>query len=793
MDRRNTDKMTGVLLLLVRNKPKRSIRKEEKKPMLKGWRRFRTLLTWLIFLLFLATFAFLRYGKENLFPAPELLLSDFQDGAYEMTPESSFVIPFSQRMNKESVISALEIAPEEEFTEYWEGKTLYLEPTTPLLKGDEYTIFITKEAKSFMGMNLQRNAELSYRVGDDPHILAIYPGEEEIDTKDHIAILFSHPMISETEVLENQQPGFISISPRIPGEWRWHNKKTLVFHQRGFLPASTEFRIQSDETLITRDGSELEDEIEAVFRSKRITLNESKDPVPVLEVTEGYQVSFSIAVKSSEIEDHLSILEESGKKVPFSVSSHDDGKKFFIQPKESKWLYDEKYRVIISDELLPRDGNLGLAEAHERSFQTEHFLSIDEDFSRDGIIFLNKERKSFTFQTKEEITKEELEAAISFIPERNFMINKNAEDLTILFKDFSRGAKKMTFFITEEINPEDRRIISHPIQYEVALAPALQTTFSEDERSICLLSNNKLQKKTHVLIDRDNNEVSKRFELDDKDQCQSEKSYSYRYVLNKSFLEPGIKAMAHLKIWDIYGEKREEELTLRTDRISREDITLQRKSQLFYLQASSTDELLFEYETKNLNNVIAVVCKVSGKKAIQIEGSFEKKWFSFEPAPEKCLRYKSVRESFDPKWGILQTHTFDLRSAIGEKNIDTGLYYIHLHAPGYTNGRGEPIETNGVIQLSQWEMFSKRGKSSLVWLIDSKSKSGIANASLSFISNDGINLEVKQTDENGLYFSPRNKLKYDFLLAKKGTEELLLNVFAQEGFEPARFPMARIS
>lgn len=307
-----------------------------------------------------------------------------------------------------------------------------------------------------------------------------------------------------------------------------------------------------------------------------------------------------------------------------------------------------------------------------------------------------------------------------------------------------------------------------------------------DDR-VCLYSNLPLSESSRLELNEDEQTSSFDLEESTPEDCEPRK-LSYQYQLEKKYLAPSKKKTYQVRLEDIFGQTESREISIRTDPVAPSDFALARVNQLFYQNANQPSELHFDYYTQNLRKLRIQACKVSADQAIRIESKYIERWFSFAPDTGKCIRYNPVIQDIDVQWGQRQDHTLALSDMFDD--ITPGLYYIYIHAPNLSNEDGEPIETNILLQYSNWNIYSKRGDSALVWLTDYKTGQPVADATIKLISTEGTKLEISQTNSDGIYFIDENLLKYEYIMIKKGSDEALLNVFAQEGYETSNYSVA---
>jgi hypothetical protein len=720
--------------------------------------------------------AIIRYGKHHFFEAPIVQQEDFLSGSYEISPQGAFVVPFDQRMNKASVKEAIKIQPVKNGEWIWDGRILKIKPKKALETGEKYILSIDRSAKNLFGQQLQKAYELHYEVGLDPQIRAIYPEADLIHEGEHLTILFSHAMISRDELGQAQRQGFFRIDPVQDGEWKWYNEKTLSFHPKNDWDSSTKYQLIASDQIYTNDGAEIKKPLARNFQTERFTILE-RDEKKSLEISESFILAFNQEPDMTSLRELVQVLDENGKIIKTSLILMEDMKSTKISKQGGLWDYDHQYQVIVPEGLMPKKGNLSLEKEGEQSFSTESFFITQR--AGNGSHFYNAEKKEIRFETKKEIALDELKNRISISPAYSWSLKKDKEEFVVSLSDNSQKRESIKIIYKENILEEGT------LPREILFVPAPQLLFdsSETEQHFCVFSNNALYPNSALLKKGRRERSISKIQEDKEGNCEGEAEYIYAF--DKKFFAPNEEHVVEMKLNDVYGNIHRSEEKILTQNIKTDDRTLSRESSLFYHNVQSDEDLHFNYYSENIENVLITLCKIDAESALKIETSFEQRWFSFDPTPEKCLKFERKEETLAMDWGKKKKHKVSVSDYIDE--IESGIYYFHILAPGYYSNQGDPIETNVALQFSDWSVLSKRGKSSLLWLFDHNQNKPVKDAQVSFATNDGLILETINSDQNGIILLPDTDLKYDFVMARKGKEELLLSVFSQEGIEPSRY------
>ncbi len=76
--------------------------------------------------------------------------------------------------------------------------------------------------------------------------VVFYAPEGEVKTAPKVTITFSNPMVPLGAIDERQAAGVpVSLTPEVPGSWRWVSPKTLVFQNQDALPGATLYSVSA--------------------------------------------------------------------------------------------------------------------------------------------------------------------------------------------------------------------------------------------------------------------------------------------------------------------------------------------------------------------------------------------------------------------------------------------------------------------------------------------------------------------------------------------------------------------
>lgn len=765
-------------------------------PEEKGWLKILKIAAfWGIAVIILSSFAVLRYTSEVFFDAPKIFGADLDEPTM-LSREGAFVLEFDQRMNQESVAKALEISPSLPYRLEWRGRELAIDPEKELEIGQNFTLTIKKSAKSIFGKRLIRDYSIRYTVGKDPHIVRIFPATPEMRPDEKIILIFSHAMVSEQEIGRDLRPDFLQLTPLTQGGWIWRDAKTLVFSaEKNFAP-STQYHLTSIKPLKTYDGTAINQQIDQSFSTERLAV--VKDEVEGQEVVkakwhsvdEPFLVRFTQPISIASLREHIQISDSTGKKLDqFSITPVPDEPFLYAIKSRSQWQYHETYQVVVGAGSMPETGNIGLQEDSTFVFETEPFLleaSVPDELVRDDVLFVSQNALHVTFP--EEVGETRLKQALYFVPTIPFeVVSLNAKDFSIVLNDNSQKRENIKMYLSDAINTSVKKILSHVVSFELKDISALALDLKLADGKICFLSNYPLGKKSHALAQVSGRE--EKWQLDEsslESPCKTLKGDDKPFTaeLSQAYLEPNAENILTLYAEDVFQQQKTEKFSVITGSITTSDtsISIDDNSALHYFQ--NQDQLTVEYQTKNVRTLKAELCKMSSEVFIAVETTQEERWRSFTPSAEKCLRYKILQKEIQPRWGRIERHQLKISEGLPEP--DPGIYLVKLSLPTFLDPEGKPFQENIIVQYTPWNILSKRGESALVWLTDEQ-RQPINGANVVFYANDGSAQIKRRTDEQGMILLQDKKAQYEFIAVTHQDQELVLNSFDQEGFEPQRY------
>lgn len=640
-------------------------------------------------------------------------------------PEGAFVLEFSQRMNKRTVLKNIQINPDLPFRNFWEGRRLFIKPLTSLSPDTSLTLLLNARSTNLLGVPFQQSYRLSYEVSRDPSLVAVFPKTSDLKQDEKIIFIFSHPMDSEE---------WFAFSPKPPGQWEWVDQKTLVFTPKPSFPLSTRFTLTPQKPIKTLDGALVKGDFNFSFQTPRFAhVDIEKSELVVQPVF----VRFNQPTDLSSFGSSLLIRDERG--VPLRdiviTASNGDENRYALLPKQGKWPYGETFTVSIDARLMPKIGNLSLETPIAFSFQTESLIKEWRENASTKHIprFQNKAR----FVLKESVSEASLQSALTFFPKLDVDVRKISDDVAEVLFQTPVIPDSIQMIIMEE---PFSGFLRKPALFDITTVDPLTVTVEEKNDQLCLISNRTLKKVT----------VSPLLKLGEKN-CFLETS-----------LEPDTTQLVHFEAMDIFDQKYSLDKTVVRRTPKPEELVLESMESATYLYPEMNTPFILRFRSKDIAKITVKVCSLTTKDAVK----------------KKCSKpEESFEHGLSPQWGETQDHALDLSPFL---DTDTeGIWRIRINA--------NTLSFEHIVIRGFLEMLTKRGDSVLVWLLDSRTGTPVEGASISFYSIYGALLQSQKTNAEGIFFKPSSRMKYEFVIAEKGRQKTILNIFDADDFQAGHF------
>ncbi|MDZ4217387.1 MAG: hypothetical protein U1C97_03685, partial [Candidatus Gracilibacteria bacterium] len=535
----------------------------------------------------------------------------------------------------------------------------------------------------------------------------------------------------------------------------------------------------------------LDDTIDVTFETERLELMkmiQERSEEDSYGVRDPFPVQFSQAVDSTSLTKASTLRSSKGSLVNglrFEVDRNDPSR-FELRAEGDKWWYNEDYTLSISEDLIPQGGNLALEEPIEITFRTESFLVFDTEWSVIQKDIILTEDGSFYLGTMENWKSDRLLRSLRLDPPGELVIGtQRGRFFTIQLDEDSQKRENILLVLEDKGGENEKAVVREPSVYTLKHAPSLRLTMNDRDEQVCFYSNNALGQKTFLESTLEGVVKSNSLTWDEGSDCSKREEYAFQYSFGKNVLEPQKSHTIYLHAYDIYGQQETQKYIVQARALNPTERVLLRQESEFYQFFHSAEDLVFPYDVENIPEVKVEICRLSAGQAVQIETTYEQRWYSFTPSTEKCLGYSAFSQTLKSNWGTQIQE--EVRLDQNMKEIVQGLYYVRISLPSRSLKEDAELMADGVLEYTHWNLMTKRGESTLAWLIDSDENKPISGADITLFGGDGERLYGGKTDDRGILLVDKNRFKHEFVMAKINEKEILLNAFSQQGFEPERF------
>ena len=231
--------------------------------------------------------------------------------------------------------------------------------------------------------------------GDGTRVLLVGPQGAQVSPRQAV-VIFDRPMVAldQLDAMGEKVPLTCSAQgdAALRGKTRWAGTSTAVWIPEGdHFPKGNAITCVVADGARAQDGTALRGAVEFSFETARPTLTSSEpyDRAPAVDPARPMLLVFDQDVALAQIQEHLSLLDQSGKKVKFSLSrasepnpkgDEDPVQKnvptVFAREVERSALItaplqrDSGYTLVLSPGLRGVEGPLGTTEATEIGFRT---------------------------------------------------------------------------------------------------------------------------------------------------------------------------------------------------------------------------------------------------------------------------------------------------------------------------------------------------------------------------------------------------------------------------------------
>lgn len=249
----------------------------------------------------------------------------------------------------------------------------------------------------------------------------IVPGQE----RKEIFVVFSHPVVALGALAETTKGAF-SISPKMPGEFRWYGSRISAFIPAEDWKPGVEYTVKINADTAAVSGQKLKEKKTFKFRMEIPPLavqNVSPGRESKIKYDERFTLSFNFAVETGALKERLR-LSEGKADIPFTLKEARevdwrgrarprDGRTWEIVP-ERKFTKAKNIELTIAKGLKARAMETRLAEDYSAAFETYGDLTVE--FKAEGKSWSDRYYSGFDFSNP--VNPKTAAKAIQFSPPR---------------------------------------------------------------------------------------------------------------------------------------------------------------------------------------------------------------------------------------------------------------------------------------------------------------------------------------------------------------------------------------
>lgn len=225
-----------------------------------------------------------------------------------------------------------------------------------------------------------------------PRVIRATP-QGEVDRAQLIALSFSSPMVPLAEITElHPQSLPITLTPDVPGRWRWMDPRNLVFQpETDALPMATAFQVHVAQELAVEEGLPLEAAYEWRFATPSVQVNEF---YPDAAKTIGNQpvllLTFNQAVDTQNLLGYLSLESE--------------GQLYHLKPASQSALEASPDNLLEKIEKLADDHWIAVVPTSPLPWNTAFTLTLDSGAPAQEGPRRTQAPQAYSFQTAGPLT-----------------------------------------------------------------------------------------------------------------------------------------------------------------------------------------------------------------------------------------------------------------------------------------------------------------------------------------------------------------------------------------------------
>jgi uncharacterized protein YfaS (alpha-2-macroglobulin family) len=292
-------------------------------------------------------------------------------------------IRFNQKMNQESVLAALTIAPSVEYSATWavvgSGEKVILTPKSTLAWDTTYTLTLAETAQNNRGRALVQPVTVTFATAREVQIVTVFPadGAEDVAPTEAITVRFDQAVV-DPDVVEATtgvlQP--IVIEPAVVGSGQWLSPDTYAFFPTAGLTSGTDYTVRVQPQIAP--ALELETSYRWQFNTAgpRLTASYPFDGAGEVERATAITLLFDQPMDRDSVEENF-LLSTGGEAVEIAGDFvWTDDHTLAFRPAEALQVATP-YTVTVGTEALAAGGTYGLGSPYRAVFTTVDFLAVE--------------------------------------------------------------------------------------------------------------------------------------------------------------------------------------------------------------------------------------------------------------------------------------------------------------------------------------------------------------------------------------------------------------------------------
>lgn len=656
-------------------------------------------------------------------PAPQVVGYTLKENVRLISYNAPIKVVFNQPMDQGSVEEAFHIEPRAAGKIEWVGNTLLFFPEQGFNVGDQYAVYVEKEARSLLQKQMTFDYEETFEITGPPQVLLFNPAPDslEVPVDAKLTVLFDRSM-TPLKSLDEGEASFpeMKIFPPLKGRMKWLGTDSFSFIPE-HLAYSTEYTVTIPKGTVSGEGGTTDQEFSFSFTTVKprlentnpydksrfngpetslelrfnqpMNLKEAKEKIHFYRFAQGGDTSSMLDRGGRSLWDGF--IPEQWEAVDFSVRYMEKKDVKETEVDEVFWDYSQPVEPDPEDLLK----TLVVTPTNQLPFDSLYLVSVDADLSGAEGEFTLADTSAFAFKTVGPVS------VASTTPPNGTNMETSPDPAT--GKKYSGGFYWAEIVFSHPMDPEG-------IEERVRVSPEKKDPDTNEPV------------KPSVSFSYDNTVLSIRYDFEPStdytigvrsgqpDQFGQKQEQDFEYSFRTPALDPGFQLMRgdDLSILDIH------------------------KDPVYYVKHTNIDTLNFRFQELNEEQLRALYRRgyLDYSAAENLEGDFVS-WS------------KKVEDTFNAT-----IHTkLDLSEELG-RELGAGVYYMELSSPGATYGANNtPVLERQMFVVTDTALAVKRSKDELlVWATALDTGAPVTGLDVSVESSNGKDTFSGTTDKQGL-------------------------------------------